>query len=144
MITGVHHTGVIVSSIEKVLPFYRDTLGMKVTAKLGVQDGPEVPIIMGIPNAKVDIVMLQIGGQTFELIQLVNPVGKAIPSETPFGQVGHGHIAYQVDNIRDAYRTLKQKGVKVVLPPQEIPGVMEFFYVRDPDGLWVELVHPLE
>jgi catechol 2,3-dioxygenase-like lactoylglutathione lyase family enzyme len=143
MISGIHHTGFLVSNMDKSLAFYRDLIGMELFANVGLQDGPEVPLIMGVPNAKVTIVMLQKEGRILELIQMIQPVGKPIPKDTPYAQVGHGHIGFCVDDIQKAYNKLKKNGVPIVLPPQIIPGVQKFFYFRDPDGYWVEMVQPL-
>ncbi|MDP2917259.1 MAG: VOC family protein [Dehalococcoidia bacterium] len=142
MITGIHHTGLIVNDLNKLLPFYCDVLGMEVAVDLGLQDGPEVSLVMGVPGSKIKIVMLQMAGQIFELIQLLNPAGKPMPDDAKFAQVGHSHVAFRVKDIDEVYASLKQKGVQFVCPPQVIPE-LKFFYLRDPEGNWIEMIQPL-
>ena len=143
MVTKIHHTGFIVSDIEKLLPFYRDILGMEVVADLGVIGGPVNEAVMGIPGSEVKIVMLQMGGQTVEFVQLVTPPGQPIPDDAQYAKVGRSHIAFEVDDIKAIYKRLEEKGIRFVCPPQQIPG-MTFFYLRDPEGLWVEMVQRLD
>ena len=96
---------------------------------------------MGLRDAQVRIVMLGMGEQTLELIEIVRPVCEPIRKDTPYGQVGHSHVAFEVDDIDSAYARLEQKGVEIVLPVQDIP-VQRFFYVRAPDNQWFEVVQP--
>ena len=142
MFKRIVHMGLIVNSIDRALPFYRDVFGMRVKADFGLQTGPEVPEIMGLPEAQVRIVMLELEGQLVELIEIVQPKREPIHGDTPYGEVGHSHLAFQVDDVDAAYRYLQERGVEMVIPPQEIPE-QKFFYLRDPDNQWVEVVEPL-
>ena len=114
---------------------------MEVKADIGVAPGPEVPQIMGLPDAQVRIVMLGMGEQTVELIEIVRPVCEPIFKDTPYGKVGYSHVAFEVDDIDSAYTRLQQKGVEIVVPIVENP-VQKFFYVRAPDNQWFEVVQP--
>lgn len=142
MFKSIVHTGLIVSDIETLVPFLCDVFEMDVKADLGLQTGPEVPQIMGLPDAQVKIVMLGAGDQTLELIEIVQPPCEPISRETPYGQVGHSHVAFEVDDIDAAYARLRDKGVEIVIPVQKIPE-QKFFYVRAPDNQWFEVVEPL-
>jgi catechol 2,3-dioxygenase-like lactoylglutathione lyase family enzyme len=141
MFKGITHTGLIVSDLDTLAAFLCDVFDMEVRAELGLQTGPEVPQIMGLPDAQVKIMMLGIGDQTLELIEIVRPVCEPISEDTPYGQVGHSHVAFEVDDIDVAYARLQEKGVEIVLPVQDIP-VQRFFYVRAPDNQWFEVVQP--
>jgi catechol 2,3-dioxygenase-like lactoylglutathione lyase family enzyme len=141
MITGIHHTGIWVSDIQKLLPFYCDILGMEITQDSGVMSGPAVATLTGVRGARVRAVMLQMGGQAWEFLELVTPDAKPLPDDAPYAQVGRGHIAFQVDDIEATYKALEEKGVRFVCTPQEAKGV-KFCYFRDPEGLQVEIVEP--
>jgi catechol 2,3-dioxygenase-like lactoylglutathione lyase family enzyme len=141
MFKSITHTGLIVSDLDTLVPFLCDVFEMEVKAELGLQTGPEVPQIMGLPDAQVNIVMLGLGDQTLELLQIVRPACAPIAKETPYGQVGHSHVAFEVDDIEAAYERLVARGVEIVIPIQDIP-VQRFFYVRAPDNQWFEVVQP--
>jgi catechol 2,3-dioxygenase-like lactoylglutathione lyase family enzyme len=49
------------------------------------------------------------------------------------------HLAFVVGNVELALQKLISRGVKVAVSPSEAQGVTEV-YVRDPDGIWIELL----
>src|SRR5436309_12760137 len=49
------------------------------------------------------------------------------------------HLAFEVDDLDGAIAELSRKGVEVVIRPGEIGGWREAF-VKDPNGIWIELV----
>jgi len=63
MFKGITHTGLIVSDLDTLAAFLCDVFEMEVRAELGLQTGPEVPQIMGLPDAQVKIVMLGLGSR---------------------------------------------------------------------------------
>jgi len=141
MFKGITHTGLIVSDLETIVPFLCDVFEMEVKADLGLQAGPEVTQIMGLADAQVRIVMLRMGEQTLELIEIVQPECEPIFKDTAYGKVGYSHVAFEVDDIDAAYTRLEQKGVEIVVPIVDNP-VQRFFYVRAPDNQWFEVVEP--
>jgi len=48
------------------------------------------------------------------------------------------HLAFVVDDVRAAYRALLRMGAKPAVPPEESEGTE--VYVKDPDGIWIELL----
>lgn len=48
------------------------------------------------------------------------------------------HLAFVVPDVRQAYRELTRKGVKVAVSPARSRGTE--VYVKDPDGIWIELL----
>lgn len=84
-ISGVHHIGIVVKSIEKSLPFYRDVLGLP-------HEGTEFH-----SGANVNITFLR-AGDTF--IELLEPPEKgAIRNFLETNGEGIHHIAMKVDNV---------------------------------------------
>lgn len=142
MKTGIHHFGIMVSDLDKVLPFYQDIFGMKIMLDTGIMNGPDVKAVMGRPDAQIRLVYLKSGDQTFELIQLITPPGKPIADNTEFAEVGRAHLAIFVEDIEGFYKEMEEKGVRISCPIQVGPDI-KLFYIRDPDGLWVEIVQPL-
>ncbi len=48
------------------------------------------------------------------------------------------HLAFVVDDVREAFRELVQKGATVAVDPSHSKGTE--VYVKDPDGIWIELL----
>src|SRR5688500_10405129 len=57
MLTKIHHVGVVVKSADEAMKFYRDALGLKVTADRIIED-------QGVRG-----VLLEIGGSEIELLE---------------------------------------------------------------------------
>jgi len=141
MISKIHHTGIWVNDIEKLLPFYRNFLGMKVVMDMEIPNSPIVDILTGIPGARVKAVFMEMDSQACEFLQLVEPKPKSIPSDTPYAVVGRGHLCFQVEDIQVAYKRLEEQGVRFVCAPQALPG-LKMFYFLDPEGNLVEMIEP--
>jgi len=50
------------------------------------------------------------------------------------------HLAFGVGNVDAALQKLIKKGVEVAVSPSKAKGVTEV-YVKDPDGIWIELLN---
>ncbi|MGD9580134.1 MAG: VOC family protein, partial [Vampirovibrionia bacterium] len=92
-------------------------------------------------NVRVRIVFLKTkhDNLTLELFQYINPVGKNA-GVNPANTIPLGHIAFKVQNIFDVYEELKSQGVNFTSEPQNIPDGVTFCYMRDPDGVLIELI----
>jgi catechol 2,3-dioxygenase-like lactoylglutathione lyase family enzyme len=53
--------------------------------------------------------------------------------------VGVKHLALRVPSVREARATLEQTGAVVTDTARGRTGI-DYFFVRDPDGIWVEIV----
>ena len=129
--TGVHHVDLVVSSIERSLPFYTELLG-----PLGFHTVSEVE------------------GERGETIWYLGGPGTAIglreahAESEPYDRyrVGLHHLAFEADSRREVDERaawLRTQGVELESEPQEytyIPGYYAVFFF-DPDGLKLEIVH---
>jgi catechol 2,3-dioxygenase-like lactoylglutathione lyase family enzyme len=110
---------------------------MRVVIDPEIMSGPLVDTLTGIPGAKVKAVIMEINGQAWEFLQLIEPPSK--PFSPPYAQPGRGHICFEVTDIHEAYEKLKGKGGTLVCPPQEFPE-LKMFYFEDPEGNRIEFV----
>jgi len=127
---GVHHVDLVVSSIERSLPFYRDLLG---------------PI--GWHR------MSEVEGERGETIWYLGGRGCAVglrEAQTESGAVdrytvGLHHVAFEVASravVDERYAWLVDSGVAIESEPQEygyMPGYYAVFFY-DPDGLKLEIL----
>ena len=128
---GVHHVDLVVSSIERSLPFYRDLL-----APLGFHRIREVE------------------GERGESIWYLGGPGTGIglrqaQSESPAYDrysVGLHHLAFEAFSravVDERADWLRAQGAEIESGPEEyhyIPGYYAVFFY-DPDGIKLEIVH---
>ena len=130
MINKIYHLGYAVEDIEAASRFYRENFGAEPTES-------EVVGEQGIIAA-----MFRVGESMVELVQPTGP-------DTPVGRFlarrgeGFHHVAYEVDDLEDALRELRQNGVEII---DEEPRVgagdtrMAFVHPRSTFGVLTELV----
>jgi catechol 2,3-dioxygenase-like lactoylglutathione lyase family enzyme len=142
----LHHTGYTVSDLERSLVFYRDLLGCEVLATQEKQGG-YLAAIVGYPDAHVRMAHLRLPGSehVIELFEYVAPDGTRADVEPR--NVGAAHLCFIVDDLPSFYDDLRSRGVdSFVSPPVEVDtGINtggQALYLRDPDGITVELFQP--
>jgi catechol 2,3-dioxygenase-like lactoylglutathione lyase family enzyme len=142
----VHHTSFTVSDLDRSLEFYRDLLGCEVLATQE-KEGGYLAAIVGDPSAHVRMAHLRVPGEehVIELFQYVAPQGVRVDVR-PWS-VGASHICFIVDDLPAFYERLVGQGVtSFVSAPIEIDTGINTggyaLYLRDPDGINVELFQP--
>ena len=118
--------GIVIADSEKMLKFYRDTLGLE-----HVADTP-----MG-----GDTMMHRLMCGT-TMIKLVNH-NKGLPAATPGGiqgATGYRYWTISISNLDEAAKACSDAGYKVVVSPREIRPGVSIAIVEDPEGNWVEFL----
>lgn len=143
---GLHHTGYTVSDLDRSVAFYRDILGCEVVTTQE-KEGGYLAAIVGYPDAHVKMAHLRLpgDGHVIELFQYVAPAGEHPPLEVR--NVGASHLCFLVDDLPRVYEELRAKGVdSFVSPPVEVDTGINTggfgIYMRDPDGITIELFQP--
>ena len=146
MTTTLHHTGYTVSDLDRSVAFYCDLLGCALIATQEKQGG-YLAAIVGYPDAHVRMAHLRLPGgeHVIELFEYLSPRG-ARPDVQPCN-VGASHLCFLVDDLQALYERLLEHGVtSFVSPPVEVDtGINRgglALYLRDPDGITVELFQP--
>lgn len=143
----IHHTGYTVSDLDRSLAFYEGQLGLEVLATQEKQGG-YLAAIVGYPDAHVRMAHLRVPGadHVIELFEYLAPAG-ARPGRLEPRDVGVSHVCIVVDDLPAVYERLVGAGVdSFVSPPVEVDtgintGGMAL-YLRDPDGIPVEIFQP--
>jgi catechol 2,3-dioxygenase-like lactoylglutathione lyase family enzyme len=143
----IHHTGYTVSDLDASLGFYRDLLGLEVVATQEKQGG-YLAAIVGYPEAHVRMAHLRVPGDehVVELFEYLAPTGARSGRLEP-RDVGTSHLCLVVDDLPALYERLLEAGVDTfVSPPVEVDTGINTggyaLYLRDPDGIPVELFQP--
>jgi len=100
-IDKIDHIGIAVKKIEEAARFHSETFGLKVS-------GP-----IEVPSQKVKIAFMEIGEVKLELIE---PLGEDSPILKFIQKRGEGlhHICFQVEDIDQALKELKNKNIKLI------------------------------
>jgi len=143
---GIHHTGYTVSDLDRSVAFYCDELGCEIVSRQE-KEGGYLAAIVGYPDAHVRMAHLRVPGgeHVLELFEYLAPPGDR-PDVQPCN-VGASHLCFLVDDLRALYERLLARGVRsFVSPPVEVDtGINRgglALYLRDPDGITVELFQP--
>lgn len=134
-----HHIAIAVQEMDRELQFYRDLLGFEVDWERPNYSGKKFSKVVGMQDADAHVVMLKGYGTRIELFEYQNPKGKDCRSkrQCDFGLI---HFSINVKNIKHIFENLSKKGVQFNCPPQNLrPGVWAT-YMKDPEGVTIELV----
>ena len=144
-VSRLHHTGYTVSDLDRSLTFYRDLLGCEVVATQ-TKEGGYLAAIVGYPDAHVRMAHLRApdSSHVIELFEYVAPTPGR--SETEPRNVGTAHICFIVDDLPATYERFREAGVEFFSPPVEVDTGVNAggyaLYMRDPDGIPMELFQP--
>ena len=126
----IDHIGIATKSIAEAVGFWRETLGL------------EAHEIEEVPQQKVRVCMLSVGGPRVELLEPTaadSPISKFLEKR---GQGIH-HIALNVPDIRAALAALQEKGAKLIdeTPRMGAGGcLVAFIHPSSAGGVLLELV----
>ena len=129
---SVHHVDLVVSSIERSLPFYRDLLAPLGFHRIGEVEGERGETIWYLSGAGGELGLRE--AQT--------------SSEGPYDRyrVGLHHIAFEAPSrgtVHERADWLRSRGAEIESGPEEyayMPGYYAVFFY-DPDGIKLEIVH---
>ena len=123
MLQKINHTCIAVHDLDRSVAFYRDIIGCGV--------GPE------LDYTTVICIPLRAGGDTLELMKVLNTEGKNLQLPMAPGDAGNVHVCFQVDNIEEHAQKVKDSGAEVTSDLRDMTvgsTVIRTFYFRDPDG----------
>lgn len=147
----INHINLVVADMDRSVAFYTDVLGMRTTFEVNLT-GEWIDTVAGLPDIQARCVFLAPsgGGARLELLEYRSPVGTD-PDENRLPNTGGlRHYALEVENLDSWYERLREAGADIVSPPVMVPfrivdGVQKrLFYLRDPDGVIVELCEYLQ
>jgi catechol 2,3-dioxygenase-like lactoylglutathione lyase family enzyme len=129
--TGVHHVDLVVSSIERSLPFYTALLAPLGYHRVGEVEGERGETIWYISGPGTSIGLREAQSDSGEYDRY---------------RVGLHHLAFEAESraqIDERAAWLQTQGVEIESDPQEYtykPGYYAVFFY-DPDRLKLEIVH---
>jgi methylmalonyl-CoA/ethylmalonyl-CoA epimerase len=130
MLQQIDHIGIAVQNLDETIAFYRQVMGLEVTA---------TEIFNGMK-----IAFLRIGDSELELLEDLTPDGAIARHVAKRGE-GLQHVAYRVDNIEQALAEMRAKGLTLI-DEQPRPGArnarVAFLDPKSTKGVLIEFVEP--
>ena len=142
-VKAVDHVAVTVSDTERALDFYVGKLGLKQVEQHQLE-GDKCDAVSGFKGTQAQSTRLIAEGTPnilIDLLELFEP--KLEPAQPPFNAVGSCHFALVVDDLPNAVKELKSKGIEFTSPPVTFDitsGAVTVCFCKDPDGNHVELM----
>lgn len=118
--------GIVVRKLERMLAFYRDTLGLEY---LGEQ-----PMATGVRY------LFHCGDSHLKLVWPETQPEESNPPGGSKGATGIRYITLVSDSVEDLVERCIQAGDLIRTPPKKMPSGNTIAMVEDPDGNWVELL----
>ena len=143
-VTATGHTGITVSDLDNAVGYFRDALGLAVSAPIPCS-GELFEQVTGVPGCVIDICYVTAPGHTIELLCYSSPPDKMSSGLRPCDN-GHLHLCLEVDDIDAVIAAGRRYGFEPVNPVQlvrEGPRAgRKVIYTRGPDNLIIELMEP--
>ncbi|MFP9136882.1 VOC family protein [Devosia sp. XGJD_8] len=127
MAIALEHVGMTCGNIARTIAFYCDLLGLKLILRKGDERG--------------EYIFLDTGNGMLEIACPVADVARS--RDVPPHEAGMRHLTFAVDSVDDVFATLEAAGVPVIERPRPAfftEVLQRVAFVRDPDGILVELV----
>ena len=128
-ILGIEHIGIAVNSIDKDAPFWKHILNLPHRGTEAVENQGVMTDIYDTGRGKVELL---------EAMGLDTPLGKFLEKRG----AGMHHVCFEVDNITDAIKELKESNIQVLSnePTMGAEGYkVVFIHPKSTGGVLVEL-----
>lgn len=123
-----HHTAISVRDLDKTLQFYK-AFGFEQVHRY--DDPDKIGVKLRLKSYVLEVFAYK---QNADMSPLELTLGNDLPT------LGVKHIGVTVEDVHKALEDLKAKGLANDTTKILEKGAAEFFFVRDPDGMWVEVI----
>ena len=127
MFKRIDHIELLTAAPERAVAFYTGVLGFRERERMRIP---------GTPSGPLDLVYLELGGTTVEL--MCYPEAKPIAPRSAEQRLGWQCLALEVEDMDRALAELKAKGIDAAWGPVKRPDYARA-EIRDPDGNPIEL-----
>ncbi len=145
MITAFQHVGIGVRDTDTTYGFYRKLMGFTVKLSDMTSYMEEMaPIIGALVELRALMAANLRGGAVIELIEHTSTRPLQPPEPVQWGDLGYLELGLKAFKLDQLYLDLKSKGVEFLTPVRTMElstgGRERYAYLRDPDGLLLQLV----
>ena len=150
MVGRIYHVGLTVSDLDRSIAFYRDILGLAFQGEI-FMEGEETDKMFRRANCKARVAYLNgskaVEAPPVELIQFVD--SEIHKTQSDLFVTSISEVCFYTDNNDSVYKHLVDNNVECLSEPQYLDfrsdgfGESRAFYIRDPDGIILEMMQPL-
>ncbi len=141
----LHHPAIVVPDLNKAVEFYSDLLSLVKIKESSMDETSDIfDIITGLSGAIAKFCLLKGDGFYLELFEFDQPEKNLMNVTFTASSLGIRHLAFQVDNIRQAVKRLTRLGGSLLGKERKVPGGGYAVYCRDPFGNIIEFTKPEE
>lgn len=141
-IVATNHTSFTVSDLDRSVAMFRDVIGLELVS-FAPRDPAVIGRVTGVDGAEVLVAYLSGHGHAVELIEYRAPAGREHVRPRPC-DVGFTHLAYDVDDLTAALEAAAEHDLRPINPPVSVDEGpnrgLRIAYLRDPDGITIELI----
>lgn len=133
-LTHIEHIGIAVKNLDEAVKYYENVLGLKCYS------------IEEVRTQKTRMAFFMIGQTKLELLESTEPLGPVGRFIEAKGEGIH-HIAFAVNNLKDALKEAVEKGVQLIDPePKRGADDMNiaFFHPKSTRGVLTELCEKIK
>jgi len=139
MFRGIHHVGVHVHDMERMIRFYEEAFGFQVVGeKFHFRESEALDTIIATPKADVKGVMLRAGNTYLELFQFITPKPDSADPKLPYDK-GYTHFCTDTDDIEADMSRLITAGMDFKGREPVDCGTIKTLYGWDPEGNIIEI-----
>lgn len=125
-----HHSAISVADLGRARAFY-ERFGFRLVLQWGSADGSLTIAHLRLPTGY----LLEV----FHYAKNASVAKAVLGAGNNLEDVGMKHLAFRVDNLAEVQAGLTGGGHECTAIQAGRTGI-DYFFVRDPDGLWVEVV----
>ena len=141
MILGFHHVAISTSDLERSCTFYCNLLGFEKVLDMGYERSNTPKPHLQSDDGAAKAAIVRAGNVYLEIAEYSYPVPNPINPDRQVVDHGLAHLCFQVTDLKEEYKRLKEAGMEFHSPPLEVPGSSSLFvYGRDFDGNVIEFV----
>ena len=139
MIRGIHHVGIHVRDLDRMIRFYQDAFGFEVVGEpFSWANDDTLDKIIDVPGSAARGAMMRAGNCHVELFQFSAPEPESTRPLRPYDK-GYTHFCIDVTDIEEEYKRLTALGMTFGHPEPIDMGHVKTIYGRDPEGNVIEV-----
>ena len=140
MSNEIHHYGLAVSDLERSVAFYCEHFGLREIARNHLE-GEKISAQTELADTEIDVALLAGSNTIVELLCYRKPVGRPYTLRTC--DPGAAHVCIVVEDLEATVASMEASGVRLHSRPTKLlDDNTKMIYVKDPDGVIVELLEP--